>query len=314
MSQCRDGLLFVLMNCLILFPRGLLLAEDQGVWPRSTPVVKSLPLWPGGAPGAKGKEPADVPQVDVYLAPADRTTGAAIVVCPGGGYGFLALDHEGRQVAQWLNSLGVTAVVLHYRLAPRYHHPAPLQDAQRAMRLVRSQASAWKIDSKKVGILGFSAGGHLAATVSTHFDAGRAEAADPVERFSCRPDFAILIYPVISMQAGVTHGGSRRNLLGERADDEKLAAELSAERQVTPQTPPTFLVHTTEDKAVPPENSIFFYLALKKAGVPAELHLFERGPHGLGLGRAGQPFARWPELCAAWLREHHLLTRTGKAP
>jgi acetyl esterase/lipase len=263
------------------------------------------PLWPAGAPGATGKGPADVPTLTVYRAPKDKANGAAVVICPGGGYSGLAMDHEGHQVARWLNSLGVTGVLLKYRLAP-YRHPVPLQDAQRALRTTRAHAQEWGLDPKRIGILGFSAGGHLASTAGTHFDAGNAGASDPVERVSCRPDFMILLYPVISFTAPYTHKGSRANLLGKEPEA-GLVASLSNETQVTAQTPPTFLVHTSEDTGVPPENSVAFYLALHKNRVPAELHVFEKGRHGLGLGPRELPFSRWPELCAAWMRGRQLL-------
>jgi acetyl esterase/lipase len=256
-------------------------------------------LWEGGAPGALGTTEADRPSLTVY-GPA-QPNGAAVVVCPGGGYGFLAVGHEGKQVAEWLNGLGVTAFVLRYRIAPRYHHPAPLQDAQRALRTVRAGASRWGIDSKRIGIWGFSAGGHLAATAGTHFDAGRPSDPDPVERVSCRPDFLILAYPVITMEPRYGHAGSRKNLLGEHADP-ALVKDLSNETRVTAQTPPTFLLHTNADKGVVPENSVLFYLALRQAGVPAELHIFQTGPHGVGLAARDPVLSVWPKLLAAWLK------------
>ena len=222
------------------------------------------------------------------MTPSETRT--AVIVAPGGSYHFLASNHEGRQVANWLNAMGVTAFVLKYRLGPRYHHPIELGDAQRAIRLVRSRAAEFGIAPDRIGIMGFSAGGHLSATAETKFDAGNATAPDPVDRVSCRPDFAILGYPVISMSAAFTHQGSATNLLGENADA-KLREELSAELHVTPQTPPTFLFTTSEDTLVPPENSVAFYLALHKAGVPAELHVFEKGPHGVGLD-LGDPVDR----------------------
>jgi acetyl esterase/lipase len=266
-------------------------------------------LWSGQAPGAQGEATEDVPTVTVYRAPEDRANGAAVVVCPGGGYGFLAVDHEGKQIAEWFNSLGVTAAVLRYRIAPKYHHPAPMLDVQRAIRLVRSKASEWKIDPKRVGVIGFSAGGHLASTAATHFDAGDPKAADPVDRESCRPDVAILGYPVISMQEGTTHGGSRKNLLGDNPPT-ALVELMSNELQVTAETPPTFIVQTDEDAAVPAENSLLFVAALRKAKVPVEFHLFEKGQHGLGLGGGAPdlgvpgypPFGAWPKLCESWLR------------
>jgi enterochelin esterase family protein len=266
-------------------------------------------LWPQGAPGAVGNEEADKPSLTVYPPPADKANGAAVVVCPGGGYGFLAMDHEGRQVADWLNNLGVTAFVLKYRIAPRYHHPAPLDDAQRALRTVRARASEWHVDPRRIGIWGFSAGGHLASTAGTHFDAGRPEADDPIDRVSCRPDFLILAYPVISMAQTTTHGGSRHNLLGDHPDP-KLVESLSNETQVTPQTPPTFLFHTNTDTAVLPENSVLFYLALRKAGVPVEMHIFERGQHGVGLAPRDPVLSSWPDRLAAWLRIRGLLRKT----
>jgi acetyl esterase/lipase len=273
-------------------------------------ISEPLPLWPEGAPGAKGKEPADVPTLTVYLPAPDKATGAGIVICPGGGYGNLALKHEGDEVARWLNTLGVAGIVLKYRHAPGYRHPAPLDDAQRALRMTRSQIKHWNLDAKKIGILGFSAGGHLASTAATHFDAGLSDAKDPIDRLSCRPDFAVLVYPVITVTGPFAHNGSRNNLLG-KTPDAKLVESLCNDKQVTASTPPTFLVHTTEDKGVPPENSILFYQALRQAKVPAELHIYEKGAHGLGLGTK-QPelaFASWPQRCAAWLQARGITKR-----
>jgi acetyl esterase/lipase len=269
---------------------------------------KALPLWPKGAPGAKGKTAQDIPSVFVYLPPASKATGAAVVICPGGAYAFLAITYEGHDVARWLNSFGVAGIVLQYRVAPRYRHPYPLLDAQRALRYTRAHAKKWHIDPKRVGILGFSAGGHLASTTGTHFDSGKTDAADPIDRHSCRPDFLVLVYPVISFTAPFSHFGSRDNLLGKNAP-KKLTQSLSNETQVTDKTPPTFLVHTTEDNAVPPENSIAFYLALRKAKVPAEIHVYEKGRHGLGLGKKGRAFASWPGRCRDWLRGRKLLEK-----
>ena len=258
------------------------------------------PLWPGGAPGALGETPADVPTISIYEPPAEKKSGAAVVVCPGGGYGGLA-EHEGHPVAQWLNAHGITAVVLKYRLGPRYRHPAPLQDAARAVRTVRARAKELGIDPQKIGILGFSAGGHLASTASTHFDVGNPAATDPIERVSSRPDVSILIYPVISFTTEYTHVGSRTNLLGNNPP-QALMELLSNEKQVTPQTPPTFLVHTHADRPVPAENSLLYALALRKAGVPHELHLYEKGDHGFGLGGNDPVLSTWPVACAAWLK------------
>ncbi len=286
--------------------------------------AKTYPLWPEGAPGAQGSETGDkfhagdVPTITLYSPPEEKATGAVFVVCPGGGYGFLATDHEGREVAEWLNSLGVAAVVLKYRLGPKYRHPAMLQDAQRAIRTVRAKAGEWGLDPARVGIIGFSAGGHLASTASTHFDKGNPEASDPIERQSSRPDRAVLVYPVITAQPPVGHAGSFKNLLGDNPSEEMLR-NLSNETQVTKDTPPTFLAHTNEDTGVPAENALLYVLALRKAGVPVELHLFEKGRHGLGLGLgtgwaehkiAPEPsFAVWPTLCATWLKNQGFLDR-----
>lgn len=263
-------------------------------------------LWPGGAPGAVGSEAADSPKITVYRAPSGIANGSAVVVCPGGGYRVVAADHEGKQVAEWLNSLGVSAFVLQYRLGPRYQHPAPLQDVQRALRMVRSRASEWSLAPSRIGVLGFSAGGHLASSAATHFVEGDPTSADPVERVSSRPDFAVLAYPVISLSTVATHRGSRRNLLGEDPDP-ALVWKMSTELQVTPLTPPTFLFHTDDDSAVPVMNSILFFAALKRAGVPAELHVFAHGRHGVGLAPEDPVLSQWPALCAQWLEGQGLL-------
>lgn len=265
---------------------------------------KPQPLWSDGAPGAKGKTEKDIPDITVYL--PEKGNGAAIVICPGGGYGGLAMDHEGHQIARWLNKHGIAGIILRYRHAPNYRHPIPLQDAQRALRMTRASAKEWNIDPQRIGILGFSAGGHLASTAGTHFDAGAKDAKDPIDRVSCRPDFMVLLYPVIRLSGPFAHGGSRDNLLGKNAD-EKLIDSLSNDKNVTKDTPPTFLAHTSEDTAVPPENSAVFYMALNKHKVPAELHIYEKGRHGLGLGPADMAFATWPDRCIAWLRGRGLL-------
>jgi acetyl esterase/lipase len=263
-------------------------------------------LWPNGAPGAVGSEDVDKPTLTLYPAPEERSTGTAVVVCPGGGYRNLAMDHEGVQIARWLNSIGVSAFVLKYRLGPRYHHPAPLDDAQRALRYVRLNAGKFRIDPARVGIWGFSAGGHLASTAATHFDRGDPIDSEPIARMNARPDFAILGYPVITFTTEYTHEGSRRHLLGDNPDP-KLVELLSNERQVTAETPPTFLVHTNEDTGVPPENSVLFYLALRRAGVPAELHIYERGRHGVGLAPTDLVLSSWPRRLADWLYSRGLL-------
>jgi acetyl esterase/lipase len=261
--------------------------------------IGPLPLWAQAAPGAPGKEPADVPAITVYPAPQAAASAPAIVVCPGGGYGVLA-NHEGEPVAKWLNTLGVAGVVLKYRLGPRYRHPAPLQDAQRAIRTVRARAGEWNIDPKRVGILGFSAGGHLAATASTQFDAGDASASDPIERMSSRPDVSVLVYPVITFTDPSTHAGSRRNLLGENPPKE-LVESMSAERRVTKETPPAFIFHTVDDAGVPVENAILYASALRKNKIPFEMHLYEKGRHGVGLAQDDPVLGTWPARCADWL-------------
>lgn len=268
-----------------------------------------VPLYPGKAPLAVGDSTLDAPTLTPYLVP-DKKDAAGVVICPGGGYGSLADDHEGRQVARFLNTHGVHAFVLKYRITgkdrPGPLLTAPLLDAQRALRTVRAKAAEYGVDPKKVGVLGFSAGGHLASTAATHFDAGKPDDADPVEKASCRPDFAVLAYPVISFRDDVTHRGSRRNLLGDEPTPEQIA-EFSNDEKVTKDTPPTFLFHTDEDTGVLPENAARFYLALKKHKVPAELHVYAAGKHGIGLGKDpkwnGNSLyaATWPDHLAAWM-------------
>jgi acetyl esterase/lipase len=265
----------------------------------------SFPLWPDGAPGALGQDAKDIPTLTVFLPSTEKATGAAIVICPGGGYGGLA-DHEGSQYARYLNEHGIAGFVLKYRLGSAgYRHPAMLQDAARALRTVRARAEEWKLDPKRVGIMGSSAGGHLASTLLTHFDAGKPDSADPIERQSSRPDLGILCYPVISMSSPFTHQGSKRNLLGTNVPPE-LARELSSELQVTKDTPPCFIWHTWEDKGVPIENCMSFAEALQKNGVRFDFHVYERGPHGIGLGSREYDPAKWHPWtrdCAFWLKE-----------
>jgi acetyl esterase/lipase len=260
-----------------------------------------LTLWSGAAPGAQGSEDADIPTITVFLPRTMRDGTPGVVVCPGGGYQNLASNHEGRQVANFLNSLGIAAFVLKYRLGPKYHHPVELEDAQRAIRTLRSHAAEWRLDQARIGIMGFSAGGHLAMSASTWADSGKPQASDAVDRASSRPDFAVLGYPVISMTAEWTHKGSQRNLLGDTPDPE-LARRLSGENAVTKDTPPTFIFQTNEDTTVPAENAVAYYLALRKAGVPAELHVFEKGAHGVGLANDIPALAPWSSLLATWLR------------
>jgi acetyl esterase/lipase len=251
-------------------------------------------LWANGAPGAVGDEDRDKPSLTIYPAPKALAIPTAVVVLPGGGYGALAMDHEGAQIARWLNSLGVSAFVLKYRLGPRYRHPVMIDDAHRAIEIVRTRAKEFGVAPDRIGVWGFSAGGHLASTAATHFTTEN------------RPDFAILSYPVISFTTPYVHKGSLRNLLGDNPDP-KLVEDLSTELRVTKDTPPTFLFHTNEDTAVPPENSILFYMALRKAGVPAEMHIYERGRHGLGLAQMDAAGGTWPARLAAWLQTRGLL-------
>lgn len=263
---------------------------------------QSFLLWPDGAPGALGKEDKDQPSLTPYLPDAEKATGAAIVVCPGGGYGALA-PHEGADYALFLREQGVAAFVLKYRLGSHgYRHPRMLQDAQRAIRTVRARAAEYKIDPKRVGIMGSSAGGHLASTAVTHFDAGQADATDPIERQSSRPDLGILCYPVISLGAH-THAGSKKNLLGDNPDA-ALVELLSNEKQVTKDTPPCFIWHTWEDKGVKVENALEFAAALQRADVPFDLHVYQQGRHGIGLADK-PPFTNahpWSKDLVFWLK------------
>ena len=265
-----------------------------------------IPLWSGPAPGALGTDTTDIPAVMVFLPRTTAPNTPAIIVCPGGSYQRLASNHEGRQVANFLNSMGVAAFVLRYRLGPKYHHPIELGDAQRAIRLVRSRAAEWHLDPARIGIMGFSAGGHLAMSASTHFDAGTPGAADPIDRATSRPDIAILGYPVISMTEPWTHAGSRTALLGTNPDPQ-LAASLSGEKAVTKETPPTFIFQTNEDTTVPAENAVHYFLALRNASVPAEMHVFERGPHGVGLANGDPALSEWSKLLTNWLRVHGVI-------
>jgi acetyl esterase/lipase len=283
---------------MLMFALGSLVASA-----RAQP-TQSFPLWPDGAPGARGQGSNDVPTLTAYLPEPAKATGAAVVICPGGGYANLA-KHEGADYARWLNESGIAGFVLKYRLGSAgYHHPAMLQDAARAVRTVRARAAEWKVDPNRIGIMGSSAGGHLASSLLTHFDVAKAAATDPIDRESSRPNLGILCYPVIMLVGPFAHQGSARNLLGPNASPE-LAHELSSELQVTSNTPPCFVWSTYEDKTVPVENSLQFAEALRKAGVPFDLHIYQKGPHGLGLGtRDWNPEKRhpWTADCVYWLQ------------
>jgi acetyl esterase/lipase len=262
-------------------------------------------LWPGGAPGAQGDTESDKPDLAIYPATGPQKVATGVLVFPGGGYVHLAVDHEGSQIASWLNSYGITAFVLRYRLGPKYQHPIELGDAQRAIRYAREHAADYGIDPHRLGVWGFSAGGHLASSTGTHFDAGDAGSSDPIQRQSSRPDFMILSYPVVTFTEPYLHRGSRNALLGTNPDA-KLIDLLSNEKQVTKETPPTFLFHTADDATVPVQNSIDFYLALRAAEVPAEMHIFEHGKHGVGLARDIPALSTWPDLLANWLKSRGL--------
>jgi acetyl esterase/lipase len=267
-------------------------------------------LWPKGAPGALGEEAKDKPTLIIYLPDADKATGAGIVVCPGGGYGGLAMGHEGHDIGRWLNSLGIAAFICDYRHRGKgYGHPAPLQDVQRAIRTVRSRAKEFGIDPNRLGVMGFSAGGHLASTAATHYNDKTIEASDdPVDSVSARPDFAVLCYAVLMFDSKFTHKGSQHNLLGKDAPAE-LVESLSNEKQVNQETPPTFLWHTTEDTVVPPENSVQFYLACVANKVPAELHIYEKGPHGIGTAGKFPGADQWPKALELWLTNRGILKK-----
>ncbi len=268
-------------------------------------VAAPIPLWAGAAPGALGQEAKDTPTLTAFPPPAGQANGASILILPGGGYGHLAA-HEGEGYARWFAAQGLTAYVLKYRLGSAgYRHPVMLHDAARGLRTVRAWARRDRLDPARVGVIGSSAGGHLASTLLTHFDAGAPESADPVERERSRPDFGILCYPVITF-GEFTHAGSKKNLLGDNPPED-LVCLLSNELQVTAQTPPCFLWHTGEDKSVPVENALLFAAALRRAGVPFDLHIYEKGRHGLGLPGAEKGAPPWDADLLYWLRGRQVI-------
>ncbi|MBI5381524.1 MAG: alpha/beta hydrolase [Opitutae bacterium] len=283
----------------------LLFAATVSAQPAATPTPSPAAanvtvLWPAGAPGKLGDQPQDIPTLTAYLPAPESRTGASMLILPGGGYSKLA-EHEGVGYAEWFTQHGIVCYVLKYRLGSSgYRHPAMLQDAARALRQVRAWARRDGLDPARVGVIGSSAGGHLASTLVTHFDAGQPAAADPIERESSRPDLGILCYPVITMGDN-THAGSRKNLLGDNPAPE-LVELLSNEKQVTSQTPPCYVWSTGDDKVVKVENTLRFVDALRRAGVPFDLHIFEKGPHGLGFGRPGKPAPPWADSLLFWLR------------
>lgn len=279
----------------------------------------TMKLWTGEIPFSTGVIGEEVitdqghvrniqdPTITVYLPDKEKATGAAVVICPGGGYWILAIKHEGHDIAKWFNEIGVAGIVVKNRLPTSENitdnSEVAMTDAQRAVRMVRYNAAEWGIDSAKIGIMGFSAGGHLASTVGTHYDLGMADSPDPIQKISCRPDFMILMYPVITMSEDFMHEGSMKNLLGENPTEEQMI-RFSNEKQVTGDTPPTILIHANDDKGVPVANSIVFYEALQVHGVPAELHIFNSGGHGFGLGRKdGTSHNMWPDNVSAWMKD-----------
>jgi acetyl esterase/lipase len=275
-----------------------------------------IPLWPEGVPGAIADGGAEVvadgrvsnvhdPALLPFPAPEGRRSGTAVIVCPGGGYNRLAIEKEGVVTARWLNSLGASAFILKYRLK-EYGHPAPLRDVLRAVRLLRAEPARWGISADRIGVLGFSAGGHLAASAGTLYDDPDGKTGAALDAVSARPDFLVLVYPVIRLAGPHTHSGSGRSLLGANLTPE-LLERYSPDSRVTKQTPPSFLAHGGSDTSVPPENSALFYLALRRAGVPAELHLYREGTHGIGLEPNHGPMSDWPGRCAEWLRARNLL-------
>jgi acetyl esterase/lipase len=266
-----------------------------------------IPLWPLAAPMAKGAGPDDSPSFLLYL-PSSHQPTPGVVICPSGNYLGLTLDREGRQVAEWLNDLGIAAFVLKYRLAPTYRYPVQLLDAERAVRYVRSNASLYNVVENQIGMMGFSAGGHLAAMVATHYDERKSPPSDGIDRLSSRPDFLVLVYPIITCVESYHEATACGNLLGDRADP-NLAAAVSSERHVTAKTPPTFLFHTYDDATVSVDNSLAFFTALRKAGVPAELHVYENGSHGVGLAQDDPVLSTWPTLLVNWFRVRGLLPK-----
>ncbi len=300
----------------------ILLVNTLSAQPSTNPVPPAnLPepvlLWPSGAPGALGTADEDKPAIYPFIAPKEKATGAAVLICPGGGYAMRAMEHEGYDFARWFNDLGITAFVLRYRVNTwdhkKYGHPHAFTDATRAMRTVRSRAKEWGIDPDKIGVMGFSAGGHLASMLGTHFDNGNPKAKNALDKTSSRPGFLMLIYPVVSFTTEYTHRFSREMQLGSDLDS-TLAEYLSTEKHVTSFTPSTFLMYTDDDPVLP-ENAILFYMALRKAKVPAELHIYEKGGHGYGMANgvgkaANDPIlATWTTRLEDWLKNRGVIKK-----
>jgi acetyl esterase/lipase len=302
----------------------ILLIFINALMMNSAAQTMTIKLWPDGIPGAKtdasyvekitntdGRitrcEKVTTPDLTVYLPAPEKANGAAVLICPGGGYGVLAFDHEGNAVAKWLNENGIAGIILKYRLPSDQimidKSVGPLQDAQEAMRVIRRNAVSWKIKPDRIGVIGFSAGGHLASTLSTHY---AEKVYDIKDNTSARPDFSLLIYPVVSFDTAITHMGSRINLIGLKPD-EKQVRRFSNELQITADTPPAFLVHSADDKAVPVMNSIGYFRGLQKNNIPTELHIFQKGGHGYGLSPKGGTESSWPDLCIKWLKAMGLI-------
>jgi acetyl esterase/lipase len=305
--------IFVAILCLLAVkPLPAMAQVEQAIDPALG--ISTLQLWPKEAPQVAGTDSADLPTLTLFLPQKNKGTGSAVIVAPGGAYLGLASNLEGRQVADWFTSRGVTAFVLKYRLGAKYLYPIPLEDAQRAVRLVRSLASVYGFAPERIGFVGFSAGGHLAATTGTLFDAGKPDSADPVERLSSRPDFLVLGYPWLNaMQPSgryITYCSRIKTIPAEtcKLDEQKYTPAL----HVTPQTPTTFIYSTTDDQTVPVSASVTFYNALIAAGVPAEMHIFRHGDHGSGLGAGFAALDLWPVLVEQWLRDQGLLTPIPK--
>jgi acetyl esterase/lipase len=289
--------------CLILFFMLFLqIAKSQSImklWPNDTPGEVVSPKPEETFEGKRVRYVSE-PTLTVYLPTKEMNTGVAVVICPGGGYSIEAMDHEGYEVGEFLQAHGIAGIVLKYRL-PFGHSEMPLQDAQQAMKMVRFHAEEWSIDPQKVGVAGFSAGGHLASTLSTHYDLGIKDSKNPIERLSCRPDFSILLYPVVTFKEEWGHMGSRVNLIGN-TNDWKIIQNFCNELQVNNQTPPAFIALADDDTSVKPRNSIEYYMALKKEGIPAELHIFKEGGHGFGMHKTGKAHDQWPLMVVEWMK------------
>lgn len=314
----RPFILFSVKKLRILLPGLLLAVLVVSLQPASAQTVsaqgipKPIPLYQGTPPGALGHGVRDIPLLYVML-PKKPTTSAAVLVIPGGAYNHVAIGQEGFQIGEWLRAQGMPAFVLDYRVAPKYHYPVEIEDGMRAMRLIRAHAKDWGVDPNRIGVWGSSAGGHLASTLGTHCNKPNTNASDPIDRLSCKPDFMILAYPVISMRSAITNKPTRLSLLGPHPSP-ALVREMSNELHVTPSTPPAFIFVTQRDPAVPVQNSLDFYSALTRNRVPSELHVFDYGIHGCGLCGSILPLRTWPSLLRRWLVDHSWLPSNAPQP